>query len=278
MANTKLTTWRKVKLGGGKINAKVKMQKSKLRLKIVKNINGEDKVCVLRGKYLSHSEYIQDLINQLKRDIFPLFRVKGFAPFTISRNIFCFIDHVSVLRYGIKRQKGEQTKRIKKLISEFAKFDSYINSKYKLYADYIIQIYRHDLVHNVRPLPHEFQVIEKNGKGMKGISWFLTSSYIKDSAPKPRTFNKLADYFKNVKNRKNLCHLRYAENQIVINNYCLFFDFVNYLKKYKKVLENDQKSQNNFTKNYQQIIKNHFEIKNFTLNKKRDKECEVRFI
>ncbi len=234
-----------------------------------------DKVCVLPNEYLNPSEYIDNLVDQLRQDIFPLFKVKGFAPFTIARNIFCFIDHVSGLKYGNKKEKGYQTKRIKKLISEFANFDTYIQGKYKLYAPYIVKVYRHDLVHNVRPFPHEFEIIDKANKKQKGVSWFFVSSDIGKNYQGRKTFKKLTKHFKNTKNRKNLCHLRYIGNQIVINNYCLFFDFVNFLKKYQKLLKADKGLQNKFIKNYEEIKNNYFPINDFILDKRKDKECKI---
>lgn len=242
-------------------------------------IDGKEKVCVLPGEYLSPEEYVQDLINQMKKDIYPLFNVKGNAPFTISRNIFCFIDHVSCLKYGyLKKTEGEQTIRIKKMISEFASFDSYINNKYKIYAPYIVQIYRHDLVHNIRPFPHKIKIIKK-GKSVKVDmeSWFLISSDIGNDYPKPKTFNKLAEYFINTSNRKGLCHLRCSNNQIVINNYCLFFDLINFLYEYKALLKNGDE-QDKFAKNYVSIVDRGFnKIKDFTLDKNEDKECKIYF-
>lgn len=240
-------------------------------LEIIKN----NAVCVLPNKYLSPPCYIQDLINQLEQDIFPLFKVRGFAPFTISRNIFCFIDHVSALKYGIKNRKGEQTKRIINLISEFASFDSYIQGKYQSYAGYIVQIYRHDLVHNVRPFPHKFQIIEKNGKKSEGISWFFISSNMGKNSPRIKTFNGLSKHLREVKNRKDLCHLRYIGNQVVINNYCLFFDLINFLFEYKNDLKINVSLQKSFIENYQKIANNYFEINNFILDKGKDKECRV---
>lgn len=234
-----------------------------------------NKVCVLPNEYLSPSEYIDNLIDQLRQDIFPLFRVGGSAPFTISRNIFCFIDHISVLKYGYGNMRGGQTERIKKLISEFANFDSYIQSKYERYASYIVQVYRHDLVHNVRPFPHKFDIINKTVKKQKYISWFFVSSEIDKNYQGRKTFKKLTKHFINTKNRKNLCHLRYIGNQIVINNYCLFFDFVNFLKEYQKLLRNNKKLRDKFINNYQKIINNHFEINNFILDKRKDKECKI---
>jgi len=250
------------------------MKSTGLQLEIVKNIDKKKKVCILPGEYLSPAEYIQDLINQLRKDIYPLFKVRGHALFTIARNTFCFIDHVSLLRYGAN---GNQTERIKKLIGEFAKYDSdkklYINSKYKRYADYIVKIYRHDLVHNVRPFPHKFQIIDKTSNKSDGISWFYIASYIKDNTPKPRTFNKLAEYLKNIRNRSGLCHLRYRGNDIVINNYCLFFDFVNFLRDYKNLLSTDKNLQEEFAENYEKLVNQYCRIKDFILDKGKDKEC-----
>jgi len=237
---------------------------------VKKNNKGENVVDVGSG-YLSPIEYIDDLINQLKGDIFPLFEVSGYAPFTIARNTFCFIDHVSSLKYGTINQTG----RIKRIISEFASFDSYIQGKYKLYADYIVQVYRHDIVHNVRPFPHKIKVVEKNGSKQDKISWFAVSSDIGNSLPKPETFEKLTVHFKVTKNRKGLCHLRYYGDNVVINNYCLFFDLVNFLLEYKHNLESDSNLQNEFVNNYQNIVEHYFEIKNFTLDKSKDKECKL---
>ena len=116
---------------------------------------------------------------------------------------------------------------------------------------------------------------DKNGNGSQGVSWFFISSDIGKNPPKPKTFLKLSKHFENTKNRKNLCHLRYIGNQIVINNYCLFFDFVNFLKEYQELLRNDKKLRDEFIKNYGEIINDHLEIKNFILDKRKDKECRI---
>jgi len=242
------------------------------RLKIIKKIKGKVKLCVLPEEYLTPDEYVDDLINQLKKDIFPLFGVSGRAPFTVLRNAFCFIDHISQLIYGTG---GAQTPRMRKIIYELASFDSYINRKYKRYADYIIQIYRHDLVHNIRPLPKVIQIIDKKGKKFYGISWFFISSEIDSAAPK--SFKALMKYFNKDSNRKNLFHLRYIGNQIYINNYCLFFDLVNFLENYKKKIGGDIRLQKKFAENYRKIVEKNLEkIKSFKLDKRQDKE--VKFI
>lgn len=268
--------WPTKKLGEAStsLNSKIKMQKTKLKLEIIKIENNEWKLLVLPGEYFTSEEYIGNLIEQLKSDVFPLFKVAGSAPFTISRNVFCFIDHISALLFGIQKKRGEQTERIIKTIFEFAKFDTYINSKYKKYAEYIVQIYRHDLVHNVRPLPKIIKIIEKKEQKLKkGITWFYISSEIHPRAPK--SFNSLKRYFNNTKNRKNLFHLRYIGNQIYVNNYCLFFDLVNFLDGLEKCVENDNRLATKIALNYKKIVKNNLnKIENFILDKNKDKEVK----
>ena len=78
---------------------------------LIKNIKGQDCVCVLPGEYFNPQEYIQNLIDQLEADIFPL--LKTGAIFTLARNTFCFIDHVSSLKLG-QNYNNNQTDRIKK--------------------------------------------------------------------------------------------------------------------------------------------------------------------
>lgn len=234
---------------------------------LIKKINGVKKVSV-GTKYLAPSEYIRDIIDQLRNDIFPLFQGSPF--FTIARNTFCFIDHISALKFGTTNQ----TTRIKALLGEFAKFDRYLNRKYQNYSSFIVQVYRHDLVHNIRPFPHKIQIIEEDGTKADGISWFhITQQTI--SMPNAQLFNQLAQNFENINFRKNLFHLRYSNNQVIINNNCLFFDLVNFLNQYENMLEKDVNEQNKFVNNYKKIANKYFSINNFILDKTKDKECKT---
>lgn len=239
-------------------------------INVVKKINGIDKVSV-GSEDFSPSEYIQNLLDQLKNDVFPLFNGTPF--FTIARNTFCFIDHVSALKFGITSDRGEQTARIKKLLGEFATFDPYINEKYKRYAGFITQVYRHDLVHNIRPFPHKIKVIDKNGNQSIQVSWFAVTHQTKKDLPKPATFESLSEYFSSTRNRSGLCHLRYCGNQIVINNFCLFFDLISFMKEYKSILDTDPDQQKLFISNYQLIVNKYPNITDFILDKAKDKEC-----
>lgn len=248
------------------------MQNSKLQLEIIKSDKNKFYLCILPKKYITPIEYIEDLIDQLRKDIFPLFSTKGAAPFTVLRNTFCVVDHVSKLIYN---STSSQTKRMKKLLCKLSKFDSFINTKYRMYSSYIVQIYRHDLVHNVRPLPKIIKIIEKNNnKTSNVISWFAISSEIHYTAPKD--FDSLKNYIKNTKNRKNLGHLRYIGNQIFINNYCMFFDLINFLEEYKDSLSKDKNLQETFAKNYENIVRSNLnKIENFVLDKNKDKEVKI---
>lgn len=239
---------------------------------IIKIINNTD--CVSVGtEYFRPEEYIQNILDQLRNDIFPLFN--GTPLFTIARNTFCFIDHISAIKFGINKTRGEQTIRIKKLLSEFASFDQYSNEKYRRYASFIIQVYRHDLVHNIRPFPHTIEVIETNGSKTNKTSWFAIVQQVRNM-PDPATFDNMANYFLNIRNRSGLCHLRYMGDQVVINNFCLFFDLVNYLKEYKKSLNGDKEEKQNFVINYQKIVDKCPKIQNFVLDKRIDKECHFK--
>lgn len=242
------------------------MANSSLPNDLIKNINGQDCICVLPGEYFSPQQYIQNLIDQLKGDIFPL--LKNSSIFTVARNTFCFIDHVSSIKLG-PNYGNNQTERIEAILQEFAIFDSYINSKYQRYAKYIIQVYRHDIVHNIRPFPHQITIVDKNGRSNK-TSWFVLSQ----EGPQDLSFQEASQYFNNAKNRKNLCHLRYSGDQVFVNNWCLFFDLVNYLKDYKQELETDSIVRDNFVNNFKSLFeKNYCKIDCFVLDKTADSEC-----
>lgn len=242
------------------------MTTSNLPSDLIKNIKGQDCVCVLPGEYFSPQQYIQNLIDQLEGDIYPL--LKTHATFTVARNTFCFIDHVSSLKLG-PNYNNNQTDRIEAILKEFAGFNPYINSKYNKYAQYVVQVYRHDIVHNIRPFPHQIRIVDKNGASNK-TSWFILSQ----EGPQNLTFEQASSYFQNVNNRKNLCHLRYYGDQVFVNNWCLFFDLVNFLHEYKKELDTDNSAQGNFVDNYKKILdKNYNKIADFELDKTADKEC-----
>lgn len=225
----------------------------------------KNKLIVLPGESFTPQEYVQNLITQLEHDIFPLFSIKGSAPFTIARNSFCFVDHISRLIYG---KKKNQTWRMKKVLKEFAPNEAYINNHYSDYAPYLVQLYRHDLVHNVRPLPKEI-TIRENQKNTKTTSWFFMFSKHETGT----SFDELKTNFNKSKFRKGYCHLRYTGNQVVINTNSLFFDLIIFLEALVKQLDASKSLRTNFTDNYYAVIEeNYFKINKLLLDKDKNKE------
>lgn len=214
-----------------------------------KLINSQ-KLMVLPGEYFSPSEYFQNLIEQLKNDIYPLFRTDGAAPFTISRNVFCFIDHVSQL---ISFDTNGQNERLKLVIHELGSIDEDLRDKYIKYSDYLIQVLRHDIVHNVRPFPKK--VKQENGGYID--AWY-TIYTICDGMPFENNLIKMKD----IKNRKGRRHLEInRQNAVDIDSYSLFFDFIVYLQQLKTLADEDNNFRQTITENYYKIFqKNHIEI------------------
>lgn len=234
-----------------------------------KNLISKDSMIVLPGESYSPQEYVLNLVDQLEADIFPLFKVQGAAPFTIIRNSFCYVDHISRLFYGKNGKNNNQSVRMRKIISQFADSDEYMNNNYQNYAPYLIQLYRHDLVHNIRPLPKQIKVM-KDGELSNETSWFFIFSKHDYSL----SFDDFTKKFQEKRFRNGFGHLRYTDNQIAINTQSLFFDLVIFLKKLAKKLEHDKNLQKKFIKNYNKIIdENYFKIDNrIILDKDANKE------
>jgi hypothetical protein len=247
---------------------------SRLKTSLIRKSKRKYYLTVLPSEEFEPYKYVENLVEQMKADIFPLLASKRGA-FTVPRNCFCFIDHISSLQLLDKYPK-DQTKRIEEILGSFMPYDTYINSKYQRYSAYIVQVYRHDLVHNIRPFPHSIKVIELGTKKeVQRVAWFILSDLVKSDAP--RSFDSLSDYFRQARNRKGYGHLRYHGNQVHINNFCLFFDLVNYLVDLAELLKTDFNLQKTVAENYQSISEKHFEIGGgFVLNKNADKEILFR--
>ncbi|MFA6475666.1 MAG: hypothetical protein WCV88_05750 [Patescibacteria group bacterium] len=196
----------------------------------------------------SSSDYCEKLMNQLKDDIFPLFRTKGFAPFTIARNCFCYIDHIARLRFGKDGSMGN----INKLMDDFGSYP-FIKEQYKLYKFDLQQTYRHHLVHNVDPWPMVRQI-----KLHQRIETHVIGFHIKSKLPnsvKQKRFSILKRKFSEEKFRAGLCHLRYDKNyNPIINTYCLFFDTIDYISRYRAILSTDDNEERDFAKHFIDLV------------------------
>ncbi len=212
---------------------------------------------------ITPSEYIGVLIDQLRDDVYPLLNspevTAGGAPFTVLRNIFCYIDLVSMLRYGPDKNSsyGKGTGNISKLLMSFGPKD--MKARYRKYSKYLIQIYRHDLVHTVEPRLKIMKIISNNTNIIQLIGWSIRSDCMNKQKYKSIIYNfdigaKLmrSDSF-----RKNeFLHLRFDENSMspVINTIAFFFDLVNYLFDYQNSLTKDEDINKEFALNYVQMV------------------------
>ncbi len=227
------------------------------------------KLILLPNESLSPADYLQNLVNQMRDDVYPLFRAaKGGAPFTVTRNTLCYIDHIASLIYG---PEGPQSVRLKKIISQLGTVDSYLNSNYQKYSDYLIQIYRHDLVHNIRPFPKKILV------NIEGISESRETWFFMQTLCDGKSFDDNLRYMAQKRSRKGRNHLRLASVQVVIDTFSLFFDTVILINSYIEKSKNDTKFETKLSKNYYKIMrKSYFSLRNFTLDQSSNKQISSR--
>lgn len=243
------------------LNWELKLRK----IKTQKNLPGKyleaeknKKLYTLPNEFFSPQDYLQNLIDQISGDIYPLLETDGGAPFTVVRNCFCYIDHLSQLVYG---PKMPQSLRMKKVISELGKVDANINGNYAKYSEYLIQIFRHDLIHSVRPFPKSI-IAESSNSARNVEAWFfmVTNHEI------GQTFQDSLKNMMKRQYRKNRNHLRLAGYQVFLDTKSLLFDLVIYLEELIKRCEDDAFSAK-LSKNYYKVMKQHYySIENFRLN------------
>lgn len=211
------------------------------------------------------TKYIDDLIQQIGNDIFPLFFfTQGSAPFTVLRNLFCFLDHVARLRYG---NEPDSLKKV--LISGSFGVYKQIRKRYKQICPFLIQMYRHELVHHIRPFPKYIKYMIQRGNGdiresgLQEIGFHISSDINKKLENKPaQTFEGICKFLKTESNRSNFCHLRSKRGKtgiyksFVFNTLCFMGDVVDYLNKYKERLRESRKEQIDFAYNYKNIYNN----------------------
>lgn len=212
--------------------------------------------------YESAEKHLEYIINQLSDDIYPLFATKDKAPFTILRNTLCFCDYISRLRFKKKGSSGD----LQTFFESFGSYE-YIKIKYSEYKDYLIQLYRHEVVHTLRPWS-KVMLLKRGGLIKYGnVGWNLKTRLpqkLENGLKSHKdTFSYLSSELRSEKNRKKLFHLRLSEksNSPVINIYCLFFDLVNYVSDYKSSIEEDIDQQVKLMKNLIEIeVENYFNL------------------
>lgn len=217
------------------------------------NLDTDQPKVFVETKFHSAIDHLNDLLSHLEADIFPLLSKTAVkAPFTVLRNILCYCDCVARLQYGKKGSSGD----LEQLFENFGPYE-YIQKRYKEYKKYLIQLYRHDLVHTVRPWSKIMFVKLNEGITLDVVGWFVTAQLNKDTEQSATDFNQLKNLLKEENKRKNLVHLRVDKTNSkspVINTYCFLFDLVNYIEEFKKELANDCQVMENFMKNLIEII------------------------
>ena len=137
-------------------------------------------------------KYIDDLIQQIESDIFPLFFfTQGSAPLTILRNLFCFLDHTARLQYSNEPTSLQQ-------IFTVGSFGAYerIQKRYSQIYPFLIQMYRNELVHHIRPFPKmiKYKIQKSDGTVRKEeINFVYNYNLISnDNLQKPKAIIRLA--------------------------------------------------------------------------------------
>jgi len=90
------------------------------------------------------SEYLINLRNTIVNDIQPLLKTEGAAPFAISREVLCYIDHLSHLYTG----RTEVGKRFSIFLNDVA---SKVDGNYRSRSEEIYRMYRNGTVHEFEP-------------------------------------------------------------------------------------------------------------------------------
>ena len=86
------------------------------------------------------SEYLINLRSTVVNDIQPLLTTEGRAPFAITREVLCYIDHLSHLYTG----RIEVGKRFSIFVNEVA---SKVDANYRSRSEEIYRMYRNGTVH-----------------------------------------------------------------------------------------------------------------------------------
>ena len=102
-------------------------------------------------------KYLMNLRDTVIRDIKPLLKVEGVAPFAIIREVLCYIDHLSHLYTG----SPEVGKRFSVFLTEIS---SKVDCHYSVRAEEIYRMYRNGTVHEFEP-----KMLENN-KGQR-LRW-----------------------------------------------------------------------------------------------------------
>jgi hypothetical protein len=231
-------------------------------------------------------KYINSLVDQIEEDVYPLlFFTKGHAPFTVLRNLFCFLEHTARLRYGNDDGKLYQlfTRNNPKSKRKFndEQFGTYehIQKRYFDVHQFLIQMYRNELIHHIRPFPKYIPFEVRNSKnivitaGIQEIGFFISSNINSKLLNKDiSSFNEVYEFMKVKNNRTDFTHLRSVQDLetkeykcFVFNVLCFMVDIVHYLKNYADLLDKKYEKQVEFIDNFKSIVNDNLTKPNTTI-------------
>lgn len=188
----------------------------------IRSANDTEPLLKYNDKFVTPREHLVNLLDQLKGDIYPILQKQN-APFTALRNIMCFAEYIALLKFGTLGQKSEQG-NLPRLFGHFSygRFEK----NYREYSPYLIQLYRHDLIHLTSPRQ---KIIYTTINNITGLS--ITGFYIDSTCPN-NDYDELCSLMRNESNRSGLKHLRLRATEIVIHVQSLYFDLVLFIKDY----------------------------------------------
>lgn len=107
--------------------------------------------------------YLTELRDTVRANVRPLTQIPGGAPFTVCREVFCYVDHLGHLFTGLNG-RGDVGRRFTQFLREVL---GQIDPGYRQWADVIYQIFRNGPVHEFAP-----KVLENNAGQVLGWGFY----------------------------------------------------------------------------------------------------------
>jgi len=223
----------------------------------IKDANNTEPILKYLSKSITPREHLQDLLNQLKSEIYSLLRVvESKAAFNLLRSTFCYLDYIALLRFGPKNNNnyGKGAGNLEELLDDFGPED--MKERYRKYKDYLVQIYRHDLVHLISPRLKVMKVKENGGERIETIGFKIIADTCNDKGKEKKAnilqdFEQACSLMRSVQFRKNtFFHLRFDQNIPTINSLSMFFDTANYIKDYQSSLTKEVELNKRFAEHF----------------------------
>jgi hypothetical protein len=164
-------------------------------------------------------DYLEMLARTVDLDIMPLLHVKGAAPFSIARQVLCYVDHLGALAEGRASTRG-MTAYAKNFIANYL---AQVDASYTGGGELLYEMYRHGTVHNFAP-----QRVAKSGVTYK---W-----YFHDGARKERIGSDQVQHLQPIGRPDGSAHLP-------VSTACLIEDLKTAITLFARDLQHDADGQ-----------------------------------